>query len=190
MTEAATAPKAAAVRRPMASRTNRGKSIREEGIVEVDDNIAKARTGRKRRGNSRAHDPFYVPLNMIPKGMSAEWKRLTVHGKAVSQQNNEDEDPSYMIEMEEQGWLPATADQFPALVGRNTTSKLIVRKGMILMLRPVEYTEEAREEDEIAANDLVKSGLAKLTKTKDGQLERRVQKIKQSYERPPVEDDE
>lgn len=185
MTEAAQA--AAPARRPIRARTNRGRSIREEGIVEVEP---KARTGRKRRGSSRAHDPFYVPKELVPPGMSAEWKRLTVHGKTVSQNSNSDEeDPSYMIEMQEQGWVEATTDQFPSLAGRNAVSKSIIRKGMILMLRPVEYTEEAREEDEFAARGQVKDAFAKLTQTSEGQMDRKVQKLKRSYERPPVDEE-
>lgn len=188
MTEA-TAAAAPAARRPLRARTNRGRSIREEGIVEAPSKAGRAPTGRKRRGNSRAHDPFYVPTSLIPPGMSLEWKRLTVHGKAVSQTNGEEEDPAYMIEMEEQGWMPATTEQFPALAGRNTVSKTIVRKGMILMMRPVEYTDEARDEDEIAANEQVRQGLAKLSTTGEKEMERRVQKIKRSYERPPVDEE-
>lgn len=187
MTEAAEQTQAPPARRAMRSaRTNRGKSIREEGIVEAPE---RAKTGRKRRGSSRAHDPFYVPAELIPPGMSAEWKRMTVHGKSVSAKGGDDEDPSYMLEMEDQGWTPATTDQFPGLAGKNVVSKSIVRKGMILMLRPLEYTEEAREEDKQAARSQVKDAFAKLTKTGDGEMDRKVMKLKRSYDRPPVDEE-
>lgn len=189
MTEAAEAQpaKATAARRPMRARTNRGRSIREEGVIEAD----KPKQGLRRRGNSRSHDPFYIPEDMIPRGMSVEWKRLTVHGKAVSQTNSEEEDPSYMIDMEEQGWSPATTDQFPRMVGKNSTAKAIVRKGMILMIRPKEYTEEARAEDKMAARTQVRQGLAKLTKgEKKNELDREITHLKRGYVRPPAEDDE
>ena len=181
-----------AARRPMRTRSNRGRSIREEGIVEISEKPGRTVAGRtrKRRGAGRAHDPFYVPKDIIPRGMSAEWKRLTVHGKAISSNpDSEEEDPSYMIEMEEQGWVPATTEQFPQLAGKNTTSKSIIRKGMILMLRPVEFTEEARDEDEQVAHEQVQQGLAKLEKTGNRQMERRVQQIKRGYERPPVDEE-
>ena len=177
---------AAAVRRPIRARTNRGRSIREEGIVEADTT---PRTGRRRKGGSRAHDAFYVPANLIPPDMTLEWKRLTVHGKAVSQTNSEEEDPSYMIEMEEQGWVPATTEQFPMLAGKNTTSKSIIRKGMILMMRPKEYTAEAREEDAQAAKDQVRTKMRQLSNTGENEMDRKVQVLKRSYVRPPVDDE-
>lgn len=187
MTEAATAQ---AARRPMRARTARGKSIREEGIVETEVE-SRPGTARRRRGNSRAHDPFNIPHELIPPGMSVEWKRLTVHGKAVSQTGGEDEDAAYMIDLEDQGWVPATTDQFPRLVAKNSMAKSIIRKGMILMIRPEEYTDEARAEDKQAARDQVKQGMAKLTKAEaKNELSREVTHLKRGYTRPPVDDED
>lgn len=133
----------------------------------------------KRTDNSR--DAFYIPKSVVPKGFTAEWKTVTVHGEA--------KDPSYMVELEEQGWKPATVDQFPMLVPAGYQGKSILRKGMLLMVRPDYLTEEARAEDLQIAREQVRDKLRSLTQTGQGEMDRRVQRVKRSYERPPADDD-
>lgn len=135
-----------------------------------------------RTGDEGGGDEFYVPKRLIPRGYSVEWKRVSTI--------NKEEDDSYFVGLADQGWEPATTDQFPTLVSKNYKGKSIIRKGMMLMIRPVELTEEARQEDIAAAREQVESKLQALGETPKGELTRKVQSLKRSYERPPIEDDE
>jgi len=137
---------------------------------------------RHKKTENVGHDPFFIPKEMIPKGYSIEWKRITTV--------NKEEDDSYFADLDEQGWRPATVKQFPKLVSPGFPGKSIIRKGMMLMIRPKELTEEARQEDLQIAREQVRDKIKSLGQTEKGELKRKVQSLKRTYERPPVEDEE
>lgn len=137
---------------------------------------------RNRRNDVGGGDVFYVPPHLIPRGYTVEWKRISTL--------NKEEDDSYFVDLADQGWEAATVAQFPDLVSKNYTGKSIIRKGMMLMIRPKELTEEARAEDLQAAREQVKDKLAALGRADKGEFKRKVQAVKRTYERPTVEDDD
>lgn len=92
---------------------------------------------RKRKGGIT--DPFYVPTEIIPDGMSWEWKRHTVIGM---------EERDHLIALRENGWEPVQAKGHPELP---SDGGVVIHKGMILMERPKHLTLEARNEDYDAA---------------------------------------
>lgn len=147
--------------------------------VSTDPNKPQRR--HKRDGSGAKTSIFDIPKKLIPRGYTVEWKMVSVLGKEA--------DPSYGVELEEQGWVPATIEQFPDLMPKNYQGKSIIRKGMMLMIRPKELTEEARQEDLSEAREQVKDKLIQLGKADKGEFKRKIQKLGRSYERPPVEDD-
>jgi hypothetical protein len=90
----------------------------------------------------------------IPAGMTYEWKRKTVFGQ---------EDTENLVNLEANGWEPVPAERHPELSGRRAqVGTQIVRGGLILMERPVEITEEARELDTFAARHQVAQQIQRL----------------------------
>ena len=139
-------------------------------------------TRRTKRNDASGGDVFYIPPHLIPRGYSVEWKRISTL--------NKEEDDSYFVDLADQGWEAASVAQFPTLVSKNYTGKSIIRKGMMLMIRPKELTDEARAEDIQAAREQVKDKLAALGKAEKGEFKRKVQALKRTYERPAVDEDD
>lgn len=168
----------ASLRKSPPNRNNRAASIR---AADTTDGVRKEGTRRRKRTGLEGDD-FYVPQHLIPKGYSVNWKTVQVLGKPV--------DDSILQSYEEQGWEPATLEQFPGIMSKTYTGKSIVRKGMMLMIRPQEYTDEALAEDNQIAKEQVKDKLRQLGQTGQGEMKRKVLGVKRSYERPPVDDEE
>ena len=96
------------------------------------------RTRTRMRRASVMDDPFYIPLEWIPEGMSVEWKRHSVHGM---------EDDFYIAQMRRQGWEPVDprtcAPKLRQLVPEGYDKPNLIKAGQILMERPIELTREA-----------------------------------------------
>lgn len=103
-----------------------------------------------RTGSNR----FEFDRDVIPDGMDYEWKRKSMFGA---------EDIENMINLDQNGWSPVPADRHPELMGRRAVvGGEIVRGGLMLMERPVEITEEARELDTFAARSQVAQQVQRL----------------------------
>ena len=111
---------------------------------------------RKRKGNV---DPLQIPKDIVPPGMTYEWKRLSVTGK---------EDPFYIAALQENGWSPVPKDRHKDILPDT------IYQGLMLMERPQELTDEARAEDRQAANDMVRSRERQLREAPAGTFEREV----------------
>lgn len=130
-------------------------------------------------------DDFFIDPAIVPEGWSYEWKRKTVMGQ---------EDPAYQVQLARKGWESVPAGRHPSYMpvgGKHTT---IERKGMILMERPLEITEEAREHDLKRARMQIRQKEAQLNSSPDGQFERRnkdapLSKVNKSYERLSIPKD-
>lgn len=143
---------------------------------------------RKVRKRKLGTDKFWIDPDIIPDGVTYEWKRQTVLGY---------EDPGYQVELAENGWEPVMAERHPHYMPPGYSGP-ITRDGMILMERPAYLTAEARHEEMQAARDLVAvkeqqlragggvpdKGLADT----DHVSARRATKVAKSYEPMPVED--
>jgi len=81
-------------------------------------------------------DEFYVPPNEIPEGWTYEWKRKEVLGR---------EDHSHQLALARMGWEPVAASRHPNMMPASVKSETIERKGMILMERPSQITDELRQ---------------------------------------------
>ena len=129
-------------------------------------------------------DEFYIDQGAVPPGWSYEWKRKTVMGM---------EDPAYQVQIARMGWEPVPASRHPNMMPEGNKYLIIERKGMVLMERPKELTDEAREIENRKARNQVRHKEAQLNSAPDGQFgrdHREVQaKISKSYEAIPIPKD-
>jgi hypothetical protein len=130
-------------------------------------------------------DDFYINKDMIPPGWTYEWKRKSVLGQ---------EDPAYQVQLARMGWEPVPASRHPSYMPDGNRSVTIERKGMILMERPSELSEEARAIESKRAKMQVKQKEQQLNSAPDGQFGRdnkgnSLANIKKSYEAMPIPKD-
>lgn len=106
---------------------------------------------------------YYGMLNMdeIPDDASYEWKSFSVAGK---------EDEDYSRRLRENGWsvVPHSRHEYMPKQGN-----AIVSNGLILMERPIELTQEARNEEMRLRNDRLQSSYDMLGKTAPGEMDRK-----------------
>jgi len=129
-------------------------------------------------------DDFFVPPEFIPDGWSYEWKRKTNVGM---------EDPAYQVALARMGWEPVPASRHPSMMPDGNKYQIIERKGMVLMERPLEITEEARQIERNLARNQIRQKEAQLSSAPEGTLTRdhaqARPKISKSYEAIPIPKD-
>jgi len=96
-------------------------------------------------GNSDVHDDFYIDPRKIPEGWDYNWKRHTVANMP---------DPAYETELLQAGWETVDASRHPDMVPPGYKGP-IIRKGMILMERPKEISDMAKDRENRNARELV-----------------------------------
>lgn len=137
---------------------------------------------RKRKGGA-IHDRFHIDASSIPEGITYEWKRHTTYGQS---------DPTYDVDIREQGWEAVPADRHPELVPAGHRGP-IVRGGLMLMERPVELTREAQQEDRDRAAGLLQAKKEQLGMSPRGQFERGTHpgtqpSVRTTYESLPIDE--
>ena len=101
--------------------------------------------GKRLKRRRRVDDKLYINPAIIPEGISYEWKRESVYGKA---------DTDHINNLRDNHWAPVPGDRHPGLV--------LAKDGLRLYERPKYLTDEAKQEDyEIAMGEM---------KTKERQL--------------------
>lgn len=135
-----------------------------------DDPVARARERAKQvrdnlggNGLDEGEDRFRIDPSQIPDGWSYEWKRKYVLGKS---------DPSYEVELLRKGWEPVPLSRHPHMMPQGTDMKTIERDGMILMERPKELTDEARDVELRRARSQVRQKEQQLAATPEGTMTR------------------
>ena len=108
-------------------------------------------------------DDFYIDRGLVPAGWDYEWKRVTVMGQ---------EDPAYQVQLARGGWEPVPADRHPAYMPKGWKGGTIERKGMVLMERPKEITDEVRRIELKKARQQVRQKEEQLSAAPAGQFER------------------
>lgn len=127
-------------------------------------------------------DEFFIDPADIPEGWSYEWKRRTVLGA---------EDPAYQVALARAGWEPVPTSRHPSYMPMGGDYPFIERKGMILMERPLEITDDARNAELRKARMQVRQKEAQLNSAESGQFERTnkdqsLVKVRKSYEAIPI----
>lgn len=149
---------------------------------------AKARAAeiREHRGGNDLDemDRFTIDQSVVPEGWSYEWKRKTLLGK---------EDPAYQVELARGGWEPVPANRHPETMPTGGSFNTIERDGMILMERPKELTDEARDVELRRARNQVRAKEQQLNSTPEGTMTRDHAKVRpnisKGYEPMPVPKD-
>jgi hypothetical protein len=128
-------------------------------------------------------DEFYIELGIIPDGWSYEWKTRSVLGA---------EDPAHQVALARRGWEIVPASRHPELMPMGYKGADITRKGMVLMERPLEITQEAQRKSLIAARTQMRDKEAQLSQpSRNGEFERTnkgdpLVKINKKYEAMPI----
>jgi hypothetical protein len=127
-------------------------------------------------------DEFYIELGIIPDGWSYEWKTRTILGA---------EDPAHQVALARRGWEIVPASRHPELMPMGYKGADITRKGMVLMERPLEITQEAQRKALLAARTQMRDKEAQLTNAKSGEFDRTnkgdpLVKISKKYEAIPI----
>lgn len=107
-------------------------------------------------------DEFYFDPNLVPDGWSYEWKRQRIMNQ---------EDPAYSVALRRTGWEPVPTSRHPEMMPPGAGG-VIERKGMILMERPKEITEEMKAIDYRNARNQVRTKEQQLSAAPDGQFGR------------------
>jgi hypothetical protein len=109
-------------------------------------------------------DEFFVEKSDIPPGWDYQWKRYLLLGK---------EDPAYQVQLARAGWEAVRTGRHPHYMPYGTPEdEPIMRKGNMLMERPMELTIEARRIEDARARSQVRVKEQQLTSAPAGQFER------------------
>jgi hypothetical protein len=131
-----------------------------------------------RARNIKGHlDYFDIIRDEVPDDASYEWKRFSVYGKDETQ---------YQAVLRENGWTPVPSERHPILPG---VGGCIIHEGLMLMERPKHLTEEAREEDDIAAQNALRMQTQKAGSTEVGQLDRIKPRVNIERQLMPIDND-
>ena len=118
---------------------------------------------RQLRGNpdlqGQDRDKYWAPSP--PDGWDYQWKLKSV-------MNQDDIDRIRQNEMN--GWEPVPLSRHPELMPRNWKGETIEVGGLVLMERPLLFTQEAREEERRAARDAVLTKEAQMREGRGGDL--------------------
>lgn len=141
---------------------------------------------RDHRGSmDEGTDEFYIDPRIIPAGWSYEWKRHSTLGA---------EDPAYQVKLSRDGWDSVPRRRHMEMMPDNYVGNTILRKGMILMERPLEITNESKARDLRVARSQVQQKEAQLSGAPSGTFERdnkgsKLASITKSYEHMPIPKD-
>lgn len=144
-----------------------------------------ARRTAELRGHAdvdEGNDEYFVEPGVIPTGWSYEWKMKTVLGA---------EDPAHQVALARKGWEYVPVSRHPDMMPIGYKGNEITRKGMVLMERPLEITQEARQAELRKARMQMRDKEAQLTQAKGGEFDRTnkgdpLVKINKKYEAIPI----
>lgn len=132
--------------------------------------------------NEEATDEFYIAPSEIPDGWDYEWKREAVYGAS---------DPAYEVATRRAGWEPVDASRHPSYMPQGAHGP-IRRKGLVLMERPKEISDEAKARELRKARLQVRAKEEQLSAAPNGQFERQksdgtpLASVKKSFEHIPI----
>mgnify|MGYP006288033009 CR=1 FL=1 len=129
---------------------------------------------RQNEGVHEFHDDFYIDPRDIPDGWDYNWKRHTTGGMP---------DPAYEVELLQNGWEAVDASRHPHMMPPGYRGP-IERKGMILMERPKEISDLAKQRELVNAREAVAAKERALGMAPSGHFERdkRQTGINKSYQ--------
>jgi hypothetical protein len=153
VTEATEAPRRPSLRPEM----------RDDPLSRAKARAAQIRENLGDGGMDDGEDRFRIDANEVPEGWSYEWKRKLVLGKP---------DPAYEVELARKGWEPVPLSRHPHMMPVGSAIEFVERDGMILMERPKELTDEAKDVEVRRARSQVRQKEQQLAATPDGTMTR------------------
>lgn len=129
---------------------------------------------RENEESANLYDEFYIDPRMIPEGWDYNWKRQEIAGQP---------DPAYEVELLQAGWEPVPSERHPSMVPPGHKGP-ITKKGMILMERPSEISNLAKQRELSTAREAVAAKERALGMSSSGQFERDPSKtgVRKSFE--------
>lgn len=137
-----------------------GKETKEQSLARAEARIRQLRGNPDLQGQER--DKYWAPNP--PEGFDYQWKLKSV-------MNQDDIDRIRQNEMN--GWEPVPLARHPELMPRGWKGDTIEVGGLVLMERPMLFTQEAREEERRAARDAVLTKESQMREGRAGDLGRR-----------------
>jgi len=127
-------------------------------------------------------DEFFIDPNDIPDGWDYEWKAKFVLGQ---------EQATHILALRRAGWEEVPTHRHPSYMPMGSDLPYIERKGMVLMERPKEITDEARARELRKARLQVRHKEEQLNAASGGQFDRTnkdqsLVNIRKSYESIPI----
>ena len=107
------------------------------GFREAAIRAEQIRARQKDEGEIREYNEFHIDPSDIPEGWDYNWKRYTVIGL---------KDDAYDVELAQAGWEPVDASRHPEMMPIGYSGP-IIRKEMILMERPSEISDMAKQRE-------------------------------------------
>lgn len=165
-----------------------GRPPKEESALRSNERTTRPSSEKKTRTKKgNADNQLFVNPAEIPDGFTVEWKRYQVYGK---------EDTPHLNGLFRDGWEPAQPKDFPSLTGKYHKGQYILggnNQDVILMIRPIELTEEAHTEDKHHAQQQVRTKLQELGLSKANEAPRtdsagrKLASVSRSYEKINIE---
>jgi len=143
-----------------ATSTGAGRETKEQSMARAEARIRQLRGNPDLQGTER--DKYWAPNP--PDGFDYQWKLKSV-------MNQDDIDRIRQNEMN--GWEPVPLSRHPELMPRGWKGDTIEVGGLVLMERPMLFTQEAREEERRAARDAVLTKESQMREGRAGDLGRR-----------------
>ena len=168
-------------------RTREGRALRNNGAGKESASDSKARAEariRAIRGNpDLAHgterDKYWAPPP--PDGWDYQWKLKSVMNQ---------DDVERIRQNEMNGWEPVPLTRHPELMPKGWKGETIEVGGLVLMERPMMFTQEAREQERRAAREAVLMKEAQMREGRGGDLgPRQVNRFSKTHQSIPVSDE-
>lgn len=108
------------------------------------------------------YDEFFIDPRAVPEGWDYNWKRYETTGM---------KDDAYEVELRQAGWEAVDTSRHPNMMPIGTRGA-IIRKGMMLMERPLEISNIAKQRELYNARDAVASKEKALGLAPNGHFDR------------------
>jgi hypothetical protein len=160
---------------PISSKSAVGKESSEQSRARAEARIREIR-GNPDLANGTERDKYWAPPP--PDGFDYQWKLKSVL-------NQDDIDRIRQNEMN--GWEPVPLSRHPELMPRGWKGDTIEVGGLVLMERPMMFTQEAREEERRLAKEAVYTKESQMREGRAGDLgPRNVNRFSKSHSRIDV----
>jgi len=122
--------------------TNRPEPARAPRAQQLGRGEVFGRNGEvlSRTSNVENPDEFFIPKGVQPAGWDWQWNAISVNGSKEIMQNAN-------FKFHNDGWRPVMAENYPGKLAPREYAGPVMRGSQILMERPAQLSEQARQEE-------------------------------------------